>query len=77
MPRFEARDTHPLPSPVVHLHAQQITLAILPIRTTQHHGCDWMSIKAKRKRKVVKMPRDIIGAKNVRALKYAGFVVVR
>ena len=36
------------------------------------------SIKVKHRRKAVnKTPRDIIGAENIRALKQAGFVVVR
>jgi hypothetical protein len=50
----------------------------MPVRATQRHGCDVMSMKVKHRRKAAnKTPNDIIGAENVTALKQEGFVVVR
>jgi hypothetical protein len=44
---------------------------------SERHGCEVMSMQTKPKRKVIhETPREIIGDKNVMALKQAGFVVV-
>jgi hypothetical protein len=49
----------------------------LGFRATQRRRCNVKSIKVKHGRKALnKTPRDIIGDKNVMALKQAGFVVV-
>jgi len=49
----------------------------MPFGETQCHRCDMKNVKVKHSRKgVLKTPRDIIGDKNVTALKQAGFVVV-